>query len=178
MTVALLLIALGLLLLVAEVFIPSGGILFILSMVALVVGVTMVFFAPESEGGGVVSGCITILVLIVLIPVLMALAFHVWPKTPIGKRFFLPLPADESPAAGLPDHFELSALKGQIGQTVTPHRPSGITLIQGHRIDTKTESTFLDAGQWVRVVDVRFGQVTVRPLSDSELGQLPEGFTT
>jgi membrane-bound serine protease (ClpP class) len=79
--------------------------------------------------------------------------------------------------AALPEHLELEQLKGQIGKTVTQLRPSGVTLIQGHRIDTKTEGMFVESGQWVRVIDVRAGQVTVRPLGEGELNQLPEDLT-
>jgi membrane-bound serine protease (ClpP class) len=176
MAMALLLILIGLVLLVLEVFIPSHGILFILSTAALVLGVTMVFFAPESEGGGLLGGLITISVLVIVIPILVGVAFHFWPRTPIGKKFFLPTPHEDA-AAALPDSGDVENLRGQIGQTVTELRPSGVTLILGKRIDTKTEGMYVPAGQWVRVVDVRFGQVTVRPLNDRELGQLPEDLT-
>ena len=91
MTIAVLLILIGLVLLVLEVFIPSSGLLFVLSTACLVVGVTMVFFAPESEGGGLYGGLITIGILVIIIPLVVALWFHVWPRTPIGKKFFLPL---------------------------------------------------------------------------------------
>jgi membrane-bound ClpP family serine protease len=178
MLMALLLIALGLLLLVAEVFIPSGGLLFVLAIVALVVGVTMVFFAPESEGGGLMGGLITIGILVIVIPIIVGVAFQFWPHTPIGKRFFLPTPQPDETVAALPDSQEQENLIGQIGQTVTPLRPSGVTLILGRRVDTKTEGMFVEIGQWVRVVDVRPGQVIVRPLGDRELAELPEGLET
>lgn len=177
MTLAILLILIGLVLLVLEVFIPSSGLLFVLSTACLVVGVTMVFFAPESEGGGLFGGLITIGILVIVIPLLVAMWFHVWPRTPIGKKFFLPTPQEEAGVAALPDMGEVENLRGQIGQTLTELRPSGVTLILGKRVDTKTEGMYVPAGQWVRVVDVRFGQVTVRPLDARELGDLPDDLT-
>jgi membrane-bound ClpP family serine protease len=171
---AILLILLGLLLLVIEVFVPSGGAITTLAIVALIVGVVMVFYAPESEGGGRTSGFLAIAALFVLIPIVMGVAFHFWPKTPMGKKFFLPEPEADSTFAALPEFEELEELKGQIGKTVTPHGTSGSTIIQGRRIDTKTEGLFVEAGRWVRVVDVRAGQVTVRPLSDDEVHRLPD----
>jgi membrane-bound ClpP family serine protease len=171
---AFLLILLGLLLLVLELFVPSGGAITTLAIVALVVGVVMVFYAPESEGGGTTAGFLTIGGLLVVIPLFFGVAFHYWPRTPIGKKFFLPEPdADATLAASL-EFSELEQLKGQIGKTITPHGTSGSTLIQGRRIDTKTEGLFVEAGTWVRVVDVRAGQVTVRPLSDDEVHRLPD----
>jgi membrane-bound serine protease (ClpP class) len=177
MLMALLLILLGLLLLVVEVFVPSGGILFVLSIVAIVIGVTWVFYVPESEGGGPVSGAVTLTAVFILAPAVVAVAFHYWPRTAMGKRFFLPEPEADNTVAALPEYLEMEQLKGQIGKTVTQLRPSGVTLIQGHRIDTKTEGMFVEAGQWVRVIDVRAGQVTVRPLGEGELRQLPEDLT-
>lgn len=176
MSWAILLILIGLVLLILEAFIPSSGILFVLSTACLVIGVTMVFFAPESEGGGVFGGLVTIGILVILIPLLVALWFHVWPRTPMGRKFFLPAP-EEDVAAALPDSAGTENLRGQIGQTLTELRPSGVTLILGKRVDTKTEGMFVPAGRWVRVVDVRFGQVTVRPLDDRELGDLPDDLT-
>lgn len=169
-----LLIALGLLLLVAEIFIPSGGIIFICALVCIVIGVTIIFFTPESEGGGVTMGLLSLLVVMLVIPGVVAVGFHFWPKTSVGKHLFLPEPSAEEDGAALPAAHEHEQYLGQVGRTLTPHTPSGITLIQGRRIDTKTEGMYVDAGRWVRVVDVRPGQVTVRPLDASELKQLPD----
>jgi len=178
MTWGILLICLGLLLLVAEVFIPSGGAITILAIVALIVGVVMVFYAPESEGGGTTSGFMAICALLVLIPLVVGVAFHFWPKTKMGKKFFLPEPDADATFAALPEFGGLEELRGQIGKTLTPHGTSGTSMILGQRVDTKTEGLFVQAGQWVRVVDVRAGQVTVRPLSADEVRRLPDDLTT
>jgi membrane-bound serine protease (ClpP class) len=169
-----LLICLGLLLLVVEVFVPSGGAITVLAIVALIIGVVMIFYAPESEGGGTTSGLITIASLFVLIPLVVGIAFHFWPKTKMGQKFFLPEPDAGATFAALPEFSELEQLKGQIGKTLTPHGTSGQSLILGQRVDTKTEGLYVQAGQWVRVVDVRAGQVTVRPLSADEVRHLPD----
>jgi membrane-bound ClpP family serine protease len=168
-------IVIGLFLLFAEIFIPSGGILFVLSMFLIGFGIVLIFWAPESQGGGTTSGLIALSAVFVLIPAVVAAGFYYWPRTPFGKRFFLQAPQEEEATmASMPEYLELEQLRGQIGKTVTPLRPSGATLIQGHRVDTKTEGIFVDVGQWVRVVDVRAGQVTVRPLDEDELQQLPD----
>ena len=178
MTWGLLLVLLGLLLLIAEVFIPSYGMLSVLSIVAFVVGITMIFRAPESEGGGTTAGLLTLIAMFILIPIITFLGLRLWPRTPMGKRLMLHEPTEDTSMASLPEYRELEQLKGQIGKTVTPHRPSGVTLLQGRDVDTKTEGIFLEAGEWVRVIDVRAGQVTVRPLSEDELLQLPDELTT
>jgi membrane-bound serine protease (ClpP class) len=173
---AVLLILLGLIFLVLEGFLPSGGILFVLSVACLVVGVTMVFFAPESEGGGLYGGLITLAILVVLLPLLVTLWLHYWPHTRIGRKFFLPVPSDE-PASALPAASVGEELRGQIGQALTDLRPCGVTLIQGRRMDSQAEGIFVPAGTWVRVVDVRPGQIIVRPLDERELQNLPADLT-
>lgn len=173
---AVLLILLGIVFLIIEGFVPSGGILFVLAVACLVIGVTMIFFAPESEGGGLLGGFIAIAILLIVVPTLVMVWLHYWPQTRFGRKFFLPAPAEQAapvPPASLADE----SLLGQIGQTLTDLRPCGVTLIQGRRVDTQTEGIFVPAGRWVRVIDVRHGQITVRPLDERELAGLPEDLT-
>jgi membrane-bound serine protease (ClpP class) len=161
-----LLILLGLVLLIAEVFIPSGGLISVLSMICIICGVAMVFYYNDPY-----TGMVTLTALMVLLPITIGVSFYFWPRTPIGKQMILAPPtADEEELELKP---ELERLLGQIGKTVTPLRPSGVTLIQGRRMDSKTEGLFVDANQWVRVVDIQAGnQIIVRALSTDEIEQL------
>jgi membrane-bound serine protease (ClpP class) len=116
--------------------------------------------------------------LLLLIPIILGLAFYYLPRNPIGKQLFLPERPEEELEAPMADHLVLEQLLGQIGKTMTELRPSGVTLIQGRRVDTKTDGIYVAVGQWVRVSDVRGGQVTVRPLSPDELRDLPSDLTS
>jgi membrane-bound serine protease (ClpP class) len=173
MTGAWLLILLGLALLLVEVVLPSGMLL-VLSLAALATGVLLIFFAPPEEGGGTTTGFLALTLVLIVIPVILGAAFYYLPRNPIGKQLFLPDQPIEEVEAPMTDNVALEQLLGQIGKTATELRPSGVTLIQGHRVDTKTEGMYVDAGQWVRVTDVRGGQITVRPLSRDELRDLPD----
>ena len=51
-------------------------------------------------------------------------------------------------------------------------RPSGVTEFDGRRVDTLSEGPLIEAGQWVRCVDVRAGKVIVRPADKPDLGGL------
>lgn len=174
MTWGLLIILLGLLLLVLEVFIPSGGLLGLLALVAIVLGVVMIFFAPESEGGGLLSGVLTLAGLLVLLPIIVGYALSWWPYSPMGKRLTLGAPLEEVTMATLPEVAELEQYKGQIGKTLSPHQPSGMCEIQGRRMDSTTEGLFIDANRMVRVYDIREGRLYIRPLNPDELADLPE----
>src|SRR5262245_39017316 len=71
---------------------------------------------------------------------------------------------DEPDAAPVAPTSELDILKGRTGKTVSPMRPSGSVEFDGRRVDAMTEGMMLDAGVWVRCVDVKRGQVIVRKL--------------
>src|SRR4051794_38733668 len=106
LTLAYALIALGLVLLVAELFLPTGGVLFVLSVSALVVGVAMTFNYDQSVGVA------TLIAVFIAIPVLGGIAFHYWPRTPIGKKFFLSSPEEDATMANMPVNLELEQLRG------------------------------------------------------------------
>jgi membrane-bound serine protease (ClpP class) len=161
------LITLGLLLLIAELFIPTGGILFVLSIASLIVGVGMTYYADP------VTFAYTLIAVVVGAPILFGLAFYYWPKTPMGKRFFLSGPEENATLASTPINQELEQLRGHYGRTLSDLRPAGVTDFDGRRVDTITEGIMIEAGQWVRCVDVQAGKVIVRPVDKPpDLGDL------
>ena len=83
------LIAVSLLLLVAEVFVPSGIVL-TLAVLTVVTGLGLMFFAHPS------LGMITMVGLFIAIPLVGKVLLQVWPKTAAGRRFFLSLPDRKS----------------------------------------------------------------------------------
>jgi membrane-bound serine protease (ClpP class) len=162
-----LLIALGLVLLVAELFLPTGGVLFVLSVAALIVGVGMTYYSDPA------TFLITLIGVIVGAPLLFGLAFYYWPKTSVGKRFFLTGPDEDATLAFSPGNLELEQLRGRYGRTLSPLRPAGVTDFDGRRVDTITEGIMIEPGQWVRCIDVQAGKVIVRPVDKPpDLGDL------
>jgi membrane-bound serine protease (ClpP class) len=106
-------------------------------------------------------------------PVLFGLVFYYWPKTPMGKRFFLHGPEEDHTLASTPGNLELEQLRGHYGKTLSPLRPAGVTDFDGRRVDTITEGIMIEAGQWVRCIDVQAGKVIVRPVDKPpDLGDL------
>jgi len=166
LSLAYILIAAGFLLMVAELFIPSGGILSVLSATGILVGVAMTFFHSTTVGMWTLIGVGFAL------PIAMGLAFHYWPKTPIGKRFFLTAPDEDATVAALPENVELEQFRGQIGMTLSALRPAGVVDFNGRRVDCITEGIMVSAGQTVRCVDVKTSRVIVRPVEKPSLGNL------
>jgi membrane-bound ClpP family serine protease len=150
------LIALSLVLLAAELFLPTFGVLFVLGLTALVVGIAMTFNASPSQG------MVTLIAVFVIIPILGPILLHYWPKTALGKRFFLTGPEEDDTLAHMPTNLELEALRGRYGRTVSALRPAGVTEFDGKRVDTMSEGQMIDPGVWVRCIDVKSGKVIVR----------------
>ncbi len=150
------LVILGLVLLAAELFLPTGGILFVLAIGALVVGVAMTFASSTSRG------MVTLISVFIIIPILGPILIHYWPKTPLGKRFFLAAQNEDDTLANMPVNLELEQLRGRYGKTLSSLRPAGVTDFDGRRIDTVSEGTMIEPGQWVRCIEVKAGRVVVR----------------
>src|SRR5262245_16184763 len=127
---AILILIIGLLLLVAEVFVTSGGILAILAGATLIGSIALAF----SEGR--MTGTIFLIVVLVSLPAAFAIGMHYWPKTAFGRWVSLAGPKLEDIAPTNDTVLELHALLGQVGRTITPLRPAGITDFAGRRVDT------------------------------------------
>ncbi len=165
-TLALVLIGAGFLLMVAELFIPSGGVLSILSACGVIGGVVMMFLVNTSYGLGALAGvCLAT-------PVVISVLFHYWPKTPIGRRFVLTPPSDDATLGSLPEHVEMTELRGQVGQAMSSLRPAGVVDFGGRRVDCITEGIMVEKGQWVRCIDVKGCRVLVRPVDKPNLTDL------
>ncbi len=153
------LVILGLVLMAAEVFLPTGGILFVLALAALVAGIAMTFYIDITQGA------ITLVAVFVIIPVLGPVLLHIMPRTAVGKKLFLEAAAEDATVAAMPVSLELEQLRGRYGKTVSSLRPSGITEFDGRRVDTLSEGDMIGPGEWVRCIDVKAGRVIVRQVT-------------
>ena len=171
MILAYVLIVAGLFLLVAELFMPSGTFL-VLSLAAIVIGVAMTFLKSDDPTRGIV----TLICVFAAVPLVGGVVLHYWPKTRIGRRFFLPGPDEDATIASMPVNLELEQLRGRFGRAVSALRPAGVVDFDGRRVDTITEGMMVDDGQWVRCIDVRAGKVIVRQVEKPDLGDLETAF--
>lgn len=149
--------AVGLILLIVEVFVPSGGLIGFLAVGLLGISLWQAFAISTTVG------VFFLLALVGLLPATLALAVHLWPRTPMGKWIFLkpPEPEDVMPEPTGP---RLEHLIGQFGRTLTPLRPSGAVDFEGRRLDGLSEEGLIPSGTLVRAVGIRNGQLVVRPV--------------
>ncbi len=155
------LLAIGLVVLVLELFIPSAGTLFAISMVCIVSSIAVAFWVSPAVG-------LSILAVDILLAIFLpGIGLKIWRNTPVGRRMFLdhraPLVDEPHPLEiSADDQFEYRSLIGQQGVTVTPLRPAGMTDFDGRRVDTVSEGVMIDRGRTVRVVSVEGSRVVVR----------------
>lgn len=154
-----LLVTLGFILLVAEVFIPSGGILGVVSLGLIVWGIWLAF------QGSFIMGASLLLGVMVLGPLAIGLAFHFWPRTPMGRRLILRPPSSDDSGGGANEERRLDLLLGLPARAITPLRPSGRVDCDGKTFDCLAESGLIDSGASVVVVGVRSGELVVRETS-------------
>jgi membrane-bound ClpP family serine protease len=166
LTFAYLLLAVGAVLMLAELFLPTGGICFVLAALCALAGVLLIFVYGDTR-----SGFITLIVAFVAVPVGLSALFYLWPKSLWGKRL-IPTDEDNVTIASMPGNAQLEILKGRMGKTVSPLRPAGIVEFDGKRVDCISEGMMIDANQWVRCVDVKAGRVIVRQIDKPNLEDL------
>jgi membrane-bound ClpP family serine protease len=154
---AILLMLIGCLLVVMEVFIPSGGIISILAAVSFI-GSIFIAFQPGPTTGPT-TGLIFTATTVFAVPALVALPFKYWPRTPMGKAFLGELPTEEEVLPEDPRR----ALLGRVGVARTKMLPSGAVEIDGQMIDAVTQGQAIEPGTYVVVAEVRANRVVVRP---------------
>jgi membrane-bound serine protease (ClpP class) len=166
---AYILIAVGFLLLLGELFFTSGTLL-VLALMSIAAGVGLAFYHGSQTGSN--TGLFTLLAVMVALPVFGGLLLRYWPKTRWGRRMLLTAPEEDATVASMPVNLELERLRGRTGRALSDLRPSGVCDFDGWRVDTITEGMMVEAGQWVRCVDVRAAKVVVRPVDKPDLGGL------
>ncbi len=154
-----LLLALAVILLLAEVFVPSGGLIGLLALGCAGLSLWHAFRQSTTLGISFLA------VDCVLLPLVFMLAMYIWPKTPLARRIFLRPPGpEEIEVAHAPQRLDL--LLGQYGRALTPLRPSGLVEFEGRRLDALSEDGLIPSGSLVQAVRVRAGQIIVRTAAD------------
>ncbi len=151
-----LLFAAGLLVLVAELFLPSHGVLGVLGAGLMIAGVVQTY-----RFGGERAGTVAGLTCLAALPAFAVAAVKIWPKTWIGRRIVPPNPVATHRDTSVPVD-ELSRYIGKTGRATSPLRPVGVCEFDGRRISCIAEFGMLDAGAKVEGTRVISGQLAVQ----------------
>ena len=152
MGLAISLLAVGLALVVAEVFFPSLGMLSLLAG-ASIIGALLAAFGESAEFGVRFT-----IVTAVLLPLTILMGLKLFPKSPMGKHMVAPGLSFEAQAAT--DERD-RGLVGQFGEVESALRPAGHALIAGRRVDVVSRGESIEAGARVQVLEVTGNRVVV-----------------
>ena len=153
---AILFFAAGLILLVAELLLPSHGTLAVLAVCALGGAVVTCFRMEPWLGIGLLT------VLVIASPFVFMWMMRLWPKTPVGRRLVL------NAVTSTPER-QRKMTVGQMGRAITEMRPMGECDFGEWRSEAISEIGIIPAGSRVRVVSLENdGRPIVR--ADAESG--------
>jgi membrane-bound serine protease (ClpP class) len=157
LTLAILLFALGLAFIVAEVLFPSFGVLSLLATLSILGSIWCAFLDSTTTGINflIATG--------VLVPACLLVGLKLFPRSPVGKHMVVQGLSFDSTAAT--DERDLD-LTGATGVVEAPCRPAGMARIGDRRVDVVARGAFLEVGQPVRVLTVEGNRVVVVPVGD------------
>ena len=160
---AILLLILGCGLIIAEVFIPSGGMILVMCVISFVTS----FWCAYKAWWGISPGYFTTYVvsLVVLIPGVLAGLYKVLNDTRVGDRILLSGPELQDVTPYQDEEARLSRFLGRRGQTLTLLTPGGMVRIDGERLHAFSEGVMIQAGADIEIVAVRGTRVLVREVS-------------
>jgi membrane-bound ClpP family serine protease len=144
-------------LIVAEVFVPSGG-LISLGALACIIGGIAIFFIHSTT-----AGWVGVIIAVIMIPTILIIAYRIFPKTRFGRSVTL-TPPQREPGDAIADTEKLKELLGAVGLVLTPLRPVGICDFSGQRVECVAESGYVNKGKKVKVIRVQSTQLTVREI--------------
>ena len=145
---AILAYAAGIVLIAAEVLLPTHGLIGLAGAISILVSVAFCFAIDPWIGLGVFAATLA------ASPFAFALAMRIFPRTPFGRRLLLPPVKDEVPP--------VTVQIGQVGVTVSELRPMGTCEFAGVRVEALSDQGIVAPGQKVRVVNLNNRRPTVR----------------
>ena len=152
MITIILLFGLGLALVVAEVFIPSMGVLGMAAGLSLMTSIGMAFY--EDPG----TGTLLLVITAVTVPIILTFGIKLFPRTPLGRKITARgFSFEDGRAVDRRDE----GLAGARGIVEAQLRPAGIARIDGRRVDVVSRGESIDAGTEVVVVEVSGNRVIV-----------------
>lgn len=152
----------GVVVIIAEIIIPSGGILSIVAIGVFGYSLFIVFYEISMT-----IGFSFVAADLILIPVLVIVGLKLLARSPATLRKTLSRKEGVSSQSS-----ELESYVGTQGNAVTDLRPAGIAVINGKRVDVVTRGEYLDKDSAIIVTAVTGNQIIVRKKDEPEREEL------
>ncbi len=151
------LVVVGLALIVLEVFVPSGGVLGLLSVLALGAGVVTAFVEQ-----GAAAGMFVLAGTFVAVPAVLVFAFRWFPVTPLGRRVLPPPPMADDVLPDVAERRRLRGFVGSRGRTEGELLPWGRVVVDGQMFEAVSDGGPLAADAPIEVSGVQGRSLVVR----------------
>ncbi len=161
LSLAILIQAAGVALLLLEVFVPSHGLFGVVGLAAVIGGVYLAFRVGET------AGYVSLVSEVVLVPTVVGIGLKVFRGTRIGRRVVPPNPILTAADRGV-DVRDLMPLIGERGRSLTPLRPVGMCEFNGRRVQCVAEQGLIDPGVPVEGISIVGDSLCVRPGAGGE----------
>ena len=151
------LLVVGILAVIIEIFVPASGILGAFGLVLIIVSVVMSYVKMGS-----MTGSIFLVISLISLPTLFILAFKIFPKTFFGKKLILS--ASQKKENGFESNPEESykIIEGHEGSALTTLRPTGIAMIDSKKYNVMSAGEFIEKGTLIKVIKVEGNKITVK----------------
>lgn len=156
---SILLFIIGLVLLMAEFFVP-GGVIGLLGAACAVLGLLMAGANITHMAYSILIAAIVALTGMVVLMKFFGKKLHVFNK--------LVLTEATTTEEGYVSNINRKELLGCVGKTITPLRPAGTLLMDGERMDVVSEGGYIEAGKLVEVIKVEGARIVVREKMEGE----------
>lgn len=153
-------LAIASVLIIAEIFIPSGGLLALGMFASLFAAFYYAWVAWWETSPTTFFGFTAFA--IVVIPSVTISALTILPKTKFGKRILLAGPSAEEVVPFAKEEERLNGYVGRIAKAITPLNPGGMVSIDRERIHAYSEGLIIESGADVEIIKVNGTRVLVR----------------
>lgn len=151
--IAILLLAIGIVLFIFEIFVPSFGVLGGLGIIAILAGI---FFTAES----LLQGVLMFLGITAILLVVVMLSWKFIIKNGKSGIILHSVVNKESSTIG-----DLTYLINKEGKAITSLRPSGIADFDGVRFDVLTKGDFIPKGSSIQIIEILGKKIVVKQIN-------------
>lgn len=156
---AVIFLAVGTAIVVAEFFLPSGGLLGIISACCIFASTYCAYVEWYKADPGFFWTYITFEIFV--IPTAIGVTLFYLPKTAMGKKILLAAPELQEVTPFAEEEARLTRHIGKRGKTLTMLNPGGMVLVDGERLHCFSEGMMIDPQTEVEIVKVSGTRVMV-----------------
>ncbi len=154
-----LLFIIGIVAIVIEIFVPAGGVIGFVGFGVIISSIVLSYVKY-----GVIIGTIFLSLSLIFLPVIITLAFKIFPYTFMGKIFILKYFQKKEDGFTSHDEENYIILLNKEGVSINRLHPIGQALIDSKKFDVTTNGEFIDKNEKIKVVKVEGNKIVVRKI--------------